>query len=77
MKRCAGYAEQELAPSNIVSPQTSRVNHLNLFETHYEPKLHALFLNLVKPWSYVTNSFKHLDPESITRFLWVMMPISV
>jgi len=45
MKRCVGYVEQELAPSNIVPPQTTRVNHPNLIETHYEPKLRALSLD--------------------------------
>jgi hypothetical protein len=39
------YAEQELAPGNIVPAQTSRANHPNLIETHYEPKLHTLSLD--------------------------------
>jgi hypothetical protein len=45
MKRHVVNAEQELAPCNIVLAQTSPVNHLNLIETHYEPKLHALSLD--------------------------------
>jgi hypothetical protein len=44
-KRCAGYAEQKLASSNIIPLQTSQVNHSNLIKTHYEPKLYALSLD--------------------------------
>ena len=68
-------AKQELALGNIVLAQTSWVNHPNLIETHYEPKLHALSLDWQKPWSYVINTFKHLDPENSTRYLWVTKPI--
>jgi hypothetical protein len=45
MKKRVVYTEQELVLGNVVLAPMSRVNHPNLFETHYEPKLHALSLD--------------------------------
>jgi hypothetical protein len=45
MKKRAVYTKQELVLGNVVPAPMSQVNHPNLIETHYEPKLRALSLD--------------------------------